>query len=59
MSTGRKLNAEWHLANKMPRNATLEQRVAWHKQHAKECACRPIPPNILTEMKKRKAARAR
>jgi len=34
----------------MPRNATLAQRIAWHRAHAKECACRPIPPKLLAQM---------
>ncbi len=49
-----KINAEWHRRNKMPKNATFEQRVKWHKEHAKECACRPIPEKLKQEMKKRK-----
>lgn len=47
-----KINAKWHLANKMPKNPTLAQRIKWHKAHAKHCACRPMPEKLLKEMKK-------
>lgn len=35
-----KINREWHLKNKMPKNATLEQKIKWHGAHAKNCQCR-------------------
>lgn len=47
------MNAEWHLANKMPKNPTLEQRIAWHLEHQKHCHCREIPAKLLEEIKKR------
>jgi hypothetical protein len=37
----------------MPRNATLDQRIAWHLAHAEACGCRPIPGKLLEEMKAR------
>lgn len=40
------LNAAWHARHKMPRNPTTEQRLTWHVQHAKHCACRSIPPKL-------------
>jgi hypothetical protein len=40
------LNREWHLQHKMPKNATFEQRVAWHREHADVCSCRAMPANI-------------
>jgi hypothetical protein len=40
------MNAEWHKQNVMPKNATDAQRVAWHTEHAKYCACRPIPATV-------------
>ena len=49
-----KLNKEWHLAHSMPKNATIEQRIAWHLEHAKNCKCRDIPETLKEEMKKRK-----
>jgi hypothetical protein len=44
-----RLNREWHLKHKMPANPTLEQRLAWHVEHAKHCACRPLPEKLLEE----------
>lgn len=44
------LNREWHLKNKMPKNPSLEQRIAWHREHEKHCTCRPIPDKLLAAM---------
>jgi hypothetical protein len=41
-------NAKWHAQHRIPPNANLKQRVAWHLAHAKHCACRPIPPRLAT-----------
>lgn len=30
-----KINKEWHLKNRMPKNPTSEQRIAWHIEHKK------------------------
>lgn len=49
-----KLNKEWHLAHKMPKNATYEQRLTWHAEHMENCDCRKPPAEMLAEMKKRK-----
>jgi hypothetical protein len=48
-----KINAKWHLANKMPKNTTLDQRVEWHVEHARNCQFRPLGGKILEEIKKR------
>jgi hypothetical protein len=48
-----KLNKEWHLAHRMPANATLEQRIKWHLEHAKHCSCREIPVKLKEIMKQR------
>ena len=45
-----KLNKEKHLANRMPTNATLQQRIVWQVEHQKNCNCRPIPEKILAEI---------
>jgi hypothetical protein len=45
-----KLNREWHLAHRMPANATLQQRIDWHIEHQKNSNCRPIPKSILAEI---------
>lgn len=47
------IDKEWHLNNKMPKNATLEARIKWHQEHQKHCHCRPIPAKLLNEMRKR------
>lgn len=47
------INAHWHLAHKMPKNPTLDQRIAWHLAHAKNCNCRALYGKILEEIKKR------
>ena len=49
-----KLNRAWHEAHRMPPRATLDQRVKWHKDHLKHCACRTdLPPAIAAEIEKR------
>ena len=46
-----KLNTTWHLANKMSKNATIEQRIQWHLEHLKHCQCRTdFPEKLKTEM---------
>jgi hypothetical protein len=49
-----KLNKEWHQANRMPRNPTMEQRIAWHIEHAKNCGCREMPESVKKSIKKKK-----
>jgi len=41
----------------MAKNATLDDRVRWHVAHAKVCNCRPMPPSVVAELKRRQAAR--
>ena len=48
-----KINKAWHEAHKMPRDATLEQRLEWHLKHAANCECREIPKSILRELEAR------
>jgi hypothetical protein len=48
-----KINREWHETHKLPRNATLEQRIDWHLAHAANCGCRDIPPTIKRAMEER------
>jgi hypothetical protein len=40
-----KMNRDWHLANKLPKAASFEQRVEWHKAHLANCACRTDLPS--------------
>lgn len=44
------MNTEWHQAHPEPRKASLAQRVSWHRLHAENCDCRPIPPDIMIEI---------
>lgn len=46
-----KLNKEWHQANRMPENPTMEQRIAWHIEHAKNCGCREMPESVKKAIK--------
>ncbi|MGN6486789.1 MAG: hypothetical protein ACTHLT_03065 [Devosia sp.] len=48
-----KLNREWHLAHKLPRNASLEERLNWHMLHAENCQCREMPDTIRRELEAR------
>lgn len=52
------INAKWHAAHPMPENATLDQRVAWHVEHAKTCGCRPMPKSVIAELERREQAEA-
>ncbi|MCB9993794.1 MAG: hypothetical protein H6873_09080 [Hyphomicrobiaceae bacterium] len=49
----RKINADWHRANPMPKNPSPEQRIDWHLRHAVNCECRGIPAGILRLMQAR------
>jgi hypothetical protein len=49
-----KINKEWHSKHPMPKNATLDQRIEWHIQHAKACQCRKMPDSIQKEIRRRK-----
>jgi uncharacterized protein YdhG (YjbR/CyaY superfamily) len=50
-STPSNVNARWHLAHKMPKNATDMQRIRWHVTHARHCGCRPIPAGVRALMR--------
>jgi hypothetical protein len=49
----KKRNAEWHSKNRMPNHPTLEQRLRWHSEHEKHCACRAMPRSIRAELDRR------
>jgi len=49
-----KINENWHKKNPMPSKPTLNERIQWHADHARECACRPIPDSIRKKMSERK-----
>ncbi|MEW6723220.1 MAG: hypothetical protein AB1324_08200 [Candidatus Micrarchaeota archaeon] len=48
------INRDWHMKNRMPKNPTLEQRLEWHRGHAKNCDCREMPESIRKELERRK-----
>ena len=48
-----RLNAESHKVHRMPRNATLDQRIEWCIEHAQACDCRPMPPSIAEAARRR------
>ena len=45
-----KINKAWHLANKMPKNPTQEQRMKWHMEHLKRYQCYPVSPKLQKEI---------
>jgi hypothetical protein len=49
----RKIDSEWHAANRLPKNATTDQKIGWHLRHAQNCGCRPMPKSIENEIKAR------
>jgi hypothetical protein len=44
-------------AHRMPRNAKLAERAAWHLSHAKACGCREMPASVNAWLKGRKTSR--
>jgi hypothetical protein len=46
-----KINKEWHLKNKMPKNPSFEERMEWHIKHMENCSCREPTPKLKEEMK--------
>jgi hypothetical protein len=37
------MNPGWHKRHRMPKPASLDQRVRWHLAHVRACGCREIP----------------
>jgi hypothetical protein len=50
------VNAEWHASNPLPKNASTDQRIAWHTAHQEYCRCRPIPAKLQLLMARRVSA---
>ena len=49
-----RINAEWHRENRMPKNPSFEERVAWHSEHLAHCGCRTtLPARLMEEMRAR------
>lgn len=45
-----KINKEWHLANKMPKKSTQEQKMKWHIEHLKHCNCHPVSAKLQKDI---------
>jgi hypothetical protein len=52
------INAAWHNRHRMPKNPTIDERIAWHTAHQSHCACRPIPGTLLPSVRRALAAPA-
>lgn len=48
------INEKWHKGYPMPKNPSLEERIKWHLEHKKHCACRHIPEKLLIKIKEMK-----
>jgi hypothetical protein len=46
------INREWHLKNRMPKNATEKQRAEWHRAHIANCNCYPISASVKKLLEK-------
>ncbi len=44
------MNAKWHQQHVLPKHATLDERIAWHREHQKRCACRPVPAKLREQL---------
>jgi hypothetical protein len=44
------MNREWHDQHRMPDHATTGDRVQWHLEHTKNCACRPFPKGLMAKL---------
>jgi hypothetical protein len=49
------MNKLWHSQNPMPPKATLDQRIQWHREHLKQCACREVPKSLVPYIKTKKS----
>lgn len=47
------VNKDWHIQNRMAKNASFEDRVKWHQEHVKNCTCAPFPKKLQAEMKEK------
>jgi hypothetical protein len=48
-----KINREWHAKHKMPENPSVDQRIAWHLDHARNCGCRKIDGGVAALLRER------
>lgn len=47
------INREWHETHRLDPKAELDERIAWHIEHAQLCGCRDMPESIKAELAKR------
>jgi hypothetical protein len=47
------VNRDWHQQHRLGSDASHDDRVTWHVEHATVCGCRPIPSDVLEEMTRR------
>ncbi len=53
------MNKDWHREHPMPVKPTLEQRIEWHRQHSRHCACREVPKDLRRYVEERDRDQAR
>lgn len=44
------LNRAWHDEHRLDPKASMDERLAWHVEHAKLCGCRDMPQSIKDEL---------
>ena len=49
----RLLNRQWHEAHVLGQRASLDERVEWHLEDARESGCRPIPARVREQVERR------
>lgn len=47
------MNADWHEAHVLGRDAPMDERVEWHLAHAQQCGCREVPRTVREELARR------
>ena len=50
------MNAQWHQRHPMPARPSVDERIAWHLEHAKHRGCREIPPKLARLIAQRRRA---
>jgi len=53
------MNAAWHQRHRMPRGASPQERLAWHRAHQRRCGCRPAPASLRDLLRPGKGAASR
>lgn len=46
-----KINATWHKEHRMPKKPTERIRLEWHRDHARNCSCRPLSEKLKNQIK--------